>query len=322
LETESAFFEIKTRPVDVAVQSVLVSLGALVTTPITPPWSVEPQFDVRALTWSRACARGIEHGDDARRSPHKAVKHGARRKVNSRDHSRCIDASWLGLATAGNIERSNRAIRSTHKAVRHALRVIEYSRNGPRGVDAMPKRSLSAGRVETCYITVSSAHKSVIHVAPISVFSCNSASRVYADAEGSLICACACVGCIKSCYRPIGSTHEAVGRVIRVGHDVYAALALAPTQDVKVLAAIALTRIHETSRTQALAEELEKRSPSITVLKLYWLPTIKAAIELGKGNYSQALVYLEAAAPYELAFPPPFLPGTMYPAYLRGQAYL
>jgi len=113
-----------------------------------------------------------------------------------------------------------------------------------------------------------------------------------------------------------------VGRVIRVGHDVYAALALAPTQDVKVLAAIALTRIHETSRTQALAEELEKRSPSITVLKLYWLPTIKAVIELGKGNYSQALVYLEAAAPYELAFPPPFLPGTMYPAYLRGQAYL
>ena len=37
------------------------------------------------------------------------------------------------------------------------------------------------------------------------------------------------------------------------------------------------------------------------MLKLYWLPTINAAIELNKGNSSQALVYLEAAAPYELA---------------------
>jgi tetratricopeptide (TPR) repeat protein len=57
-------------------------------------------------------------------------------------------------------------------------------------------------------------------------------------------------------------------------------------------------------------------------LKLYWLPTINAAIELSRGNSSQALVYLEAAAPYELGGPPPLQEGTLYPAYLRGQAYL
>jgi hypothetical protein len=71
-----------------------------------------------------------------------------------------------------------------------------------------------------------------------------------------------------------------------------------------------------------LVEELEKNYPTNTMLKLYWLPTIKAAIELNKGNSSQALVDLEAAAPYELGAPPPLDMGTLYPAYLRGQAYL
>jgi eukaryotic-like serine/threonine-protein kinase len=34
------------------------------------------------------------------------------------------------------------------------------------------------------------------------------------------------------------------------------------------------------------------------------------------------LVFLEAPAPYELGDPPQFQPGTLYPAYVRGQAYL
>jgi hypothetical protein len=34
------------------------------------------------------------------------------------------------------------------------------------------------------------------------------------------------------------------------------------------------------------------------------------------------LVFLEAPAPYELGDPPQFQPGTLYPAYVRGEAYL
>jgi tetratricopeptide (TPR) repeat protein len=71
-----------------------------------------------------------------------------------------------------------------------------------------------------------------------------------------------------------------------------------------------------------MVEELEKSDPSNTVLKIYWLPILKAAIELNGGNSAQALVFLEAAAPYELGEPPPTQLGTLYPAYLRGQAYL
>ena len=104
--------------------------------------------------------------------------------------------------------------------------------------------------------------------------------------------------------------------------DVTAALALAPGRDVKVFTAIALARSGEADRAKLLVKDLEKNYASNTVLKLYWLPTANAAIELNKGNPSQALVFLEAAAPYELGSPPPLQLGTLYPAYLRGQAYL
>jgi eukaryotic-like serine/threonine-protein kinase len=104
--------------------------------------------------------------------------------------------------------------------------------------------------------------------------------------------------------------------------DVAAALALVPGRDVKMLSALALARTGETARAKAIVEELEKSYPSQTVLKVYWLPTIKAAIELNANNSTQSLVFLEAPAPYELGDPPQFQPGTLYPAYIRGQAYL
>jgi eukaryotic-like serine/threonine-protein kinase len=104
--------------------------------------------------------------------------------------------------------------------------------------------------------------------------------------------------------------------------DVTTALALAPGRDVKVLTALALARAGDTAKAKAMVEELEKTNPTNTVLKLYWLPTIKAAIEINGGNANQALESLEAAAPYELGEPPPTQAGTLYPAYLRGQAYL
>ena len=88
----------------------------------------------------------------------------------------------------------------------------------------------------------------------------------------------------------------------------------------KLFAALTLARTGDAARAKALAEGLEKNNPTDTMLKLYRLPTINAAIELSKGNSSQAIVDLEAAAPYELGTPPQRQLGTLYPAYLRGQA--
>ncbi len=113
-----------------------------------------------------------------------------------------------------------------------------------------------------------------------------------------------------------------LGNTDAARRGVSAALALSRGQDVKVLAALAVARSGDALGATRLVEELEKSYPTNTLLKLYWLPTINAAIELNKGNSSHALVDLEAAAPYELGNPPPKGNLHLYPAYLRGQAYL
>ncbi len=112
------------------------------------------------------------------------------------------------------------------------------------------------------------------------------------------------------------------GNLATAKQDVATALTLTPGRDVEMFAALALARSGEIVRAKTIVGELEKSYPSQTVLKVYWLPTIKAAIELNANNAAQSLVYLEAAAPYELGEPPQFQLGTLYPAYVRGQAYL
>ncbi len=105
------------------------------------------------------------------------------------------------------------------------------------------------------------------------------------------------------------------GNLATAKQDVATALTLTPGRDVEMLAALALVRSGEIVRAKTIVGELEKSYPSQTVLKVYWLPTIKAAIELNANNAAQSLVYLEAAAPYELGEPPQFQLGTLYPAY-------
>ena len=111
-----------------------------------------------------------------------------------------------------------------------------------------------------------------------------------------------------------------LGDTASAKQGVTAALALSPGRDVRVVAALALARMGDAPRATALVGELERSYATNTLLKLYWLPTINAAIELNKGNSSQSLVSLETVAPYELGNAG-FI-NYLYPAYVRGQAYL
>jgi eukaryotic-like serine/threonine-protein kinase len=112
------------------------------------------------------------------------------------------------------------------------------------------------------------------------------------------------------------------GETAEAKKEVREAMAIAPGRNVKVFAALALARIGETAQAQAIVRELEKNYSSNTVLKLCRLPSLNAAIALRRGNPSQALNLLEIVKPYELGQPSPIPLGTLYPAYLRGQAYL
>lgn len=126
-------------------------------------------------------------------------------------------------------------------------------------------------------------------------------------------------------YEAIAGLREAefANPVIANGH-ARAALNLASSRVVQIAAGLAFARSGETARARALADALQRQSPVDTLLVNYWLPTIRAAIALHGGDAREALKQLEVTEPYELGGDrPPFSAGaTLYPVYLRGEAYL
>jgi tetratricopeptide (TPR) repeat protein len=113
-----------------------------------------------------------------------------------------------------------------------------------------------------------------------------------------------------------------LGNLAVARQGVARGLALAPGRDVKVLSALALARSGEAAQSRTILEGLEKCEPTNAYLKVYWLPEIEASIAMEQQAPERALVALEPALPYELGAPPPENNGTIYPAYIRGLAYL
>jgi serine/threonine protein kinase/Tfp pilus assembly protein PilF len=100
-------------------------------------------------------------------------------------------------------------------------------------------------------------------------------------------------------------------------------LAMAPGRSVRVLVALALARAGNAAQAEPIVEELAKSNSSNSLLNSYWLTTIRAAIELDRNDPGKAVELLQAAAPYELgSYDNTLQLGTMYPIFIRGQAYL
>ncbi len=119
-----------------------------------------------------------------------------------------------------------------------------------------------------------------------------------------------------------GLREAEVGNLTAARQGVARALALAPGRDVKVLAALTLARSGETNQSTTILEALQKSEPSNTYLKVYWFPVIESSIAMAQQAPDRAIVALEPSLPYELGAPPPENTGLMYPAYIRGLAYL
>jgi serine/threonine protein kinase/tetratricopeptide (TPR) repeat protein len=114
------------------------------------------------------------------------------------------------------------------------------------------------------------------------------------------------------------------GNTAQARQQATSALALASTRDSQVLAALAFARGGDAARAQTMADDLNKREPLNTMLNGYWLPTIRAAIALDGKHSEKAMELLQAALAYELGEPSPGaqVGGTLYPVYVRGEAYL
>jgi serine/threonine protein kinase len=114
------------------------------------------------------------------------------------------------------------------------------------------------------------------------------------------------------------------GNFAKAREEVNLGLATSSARGPQTMAAVALACAGESGRARSLTDELQKQFPMDTMLNGYWLPVVRAYIEVRRGQPSQALKHLETAAPYDFAFPLPQFSagGLLYPVYVRGQAYL
>jgi len=104
-----------------------------------------------------------------------------------------------------------------------------------------------------------------------------------------------------------------------------AALKHSKDRDVEYGAAFALAFSGESSRAQTLADDLERRFPEDTAVRLMYLPPIRALLALRRGDPAKAIDVLKTGASYDLGLPPCIAPafiGPLYAIYVRGQAYL
>ncbi len=102
------------------------------------------------------------------------------------------------------------------------------------------------------------------------------------------------------------------------------ALEFSRDREVEFGAAVALALSGDSSRSQILANDLEKRFPEDTSVRFNYMPTLRALLALNRAEPAKAIEQLQIASSYELAAPRSLLHGHfggLYPIYVRGEAY-
>jgi tetratricopeptide (TPR) repeat protein len=130
-------------------------------------------------------------------------------------------------------------------------------------------------------------------------------------------------------YEADAALREALfGNVSTAKRRAVDALELSKSRDVAYGVGFALALSGDSSRSQALTEDLSRRLPEDTRVQFTYAPTLRALLALDHSQPSKAVELLQTTIPYESGSPTTggseFLLGTgnLYPAYVRGLAYL
>ena len=116
------------------------------------------------------------------------------------------------------------------------------------------------------------------------------------------------------------------GNVAESTRDAMAARALSKGRDVEYAAGLALALSGDSSRSQPLADDLEKRFPEDTFVKFTYVPVLRAFAALEHGKPADSVDRLQTTLRYELAgnglnFSHLYL-GGLHSAYVRGNALI
>jgi DNA-binding winged helix-turn-helix (wHTH) protein len=130
-------------------------------------------------------------------------------------------------------------------------------------------------------------------------------------------------------YKADAAVREALfGNVSTARQRAVGALDLSKSRDVTYEAGIALGLAGDSSQLQALTDDLARRFPEDTRVQFNYAPTLRGLLAVNHSRPSKAVELLQIAIPYELGSPSvggsEYLlgAGNLYPAYIRGLAYL
>jgi len=124
-------------------------------------------------------------------------------------------------------------------------------------------------------------------------------------------------------YQAHDSVREALaGNKALAKQEAHSAIAGSDGRHSEGFSAIALGMAGDSAQAERLAGDLAKRFPQDTIVQFDYLPMIRAAVALQSGKAAEALAALAASVPYEMGQTNSAFTFALYPAYLRGEAYL
>jgi tetratricopeptide (TPR) repeat protein len=109
-------------------------------------------------------------------------------------------------------------------------------------------------------------------------------------------------------------------RAIQARQDQDQALQSKLERNQKMDLALSLARSGRTDEANRLADDVSREAPLDTIVQKYLVPTVRAAVKLQKHDPNAAIDLLRGTVQYDLAFTKSF--DYLYPAYIRGLAYL
>jgi serine/threonine protein kinase/tetratricopeptide (TPR) repeat protein len=115
------------------------------------------------------------------------------------------------------------------------------------------------------------------------------------------------------------------GNISEARQSAMATLNLSNDKDAAYGAALALGFAGDSSQSQTVMEDLQKRFAEDTIVRFSYLPALRALLALNRHEPLQAIEQLQAAARYELGYlgsTSVGFVGSLYPIYARGSAYL
>jgi serine/threonine protein kinase/tetratricopeptide (TPR) repeat protein len=123
-------------------------------------------------------------------------------------------------------------------------------------------------------------------------------------------------------YEAEAALREALfGNAAAAQVDASAALAASNGRDVQFLAALALAMAGDTKKSQTLINDFEKRFRNDTVVQAIYLPSLRAQLAVDNRDGPKAVELVQTAAHYELGQQGASVGISLYPAWVRGEAY-